>query len=132
MRREKFHTVDEVVMRTSGPLINLLHIRNLITRLTPDRSCDIQLSATIQRPRAPRYTLTFDLKKEDAGTDEGRSLLDTAWKMKGAETCDSTLTLKWPEAGTEPENAAKILRSLSEGATEPLVASLEAKVSRRP
>jgi hypothetical protein len=54
-----------------------------------------------------------------------------AWRMKGAEACDITLTLTWA-AGAEPHQAAGALRSLGEGVTEPFIASLEAKVSRRP
>ena len=130
IRREKFHTVDEVTLKISGPLINLLHIRNLLTRLAPEKSIDINISSDIRRPRSPRYTLVFDLNKQDAATEEGRSLLDIAWRMKGAERCDTTLTMKW-SAGAELEDVVKIIRSLGEGASEPLLASLEAKVSRR-
>jgi len=131
MRRENFHIVDEATLRTSGPLINLLHIRNLLTRLAPEKSIDIQLNANIQRAHSPRYSLSFDLSKKDAATDEGRTLLDVAWRMKGAETCDTILTIKWP-AGAESHEATSVIRSLGEGVTEPFIASLEAKVSRRP
>ena len=131
MRRDKFHTVDEVTLRMGGPIINLLHIRNLLTRLAPERSIDIRLNTQIRRSKSPQYSLTFDLSKQDAATEEGRSLLDMAWRMKGAETCDTNLTIKW-DPGAEPEEASRIIRSLAEGASEPFIASLEAKVSRRP
>jgi len=131
IRRETFHTVDEVTLKITGPLINLLHVRNLLTRFAPEKSIEINISSDIRRPRSPRYTLTFELNKQDAATEEGRSLLDLAWRMKGAERCDTTLTMKW-SSGAEPEEAARIIRSLGEGASESLIASLEAKVSRRP
>jgi len=84
MKRERWRSVEEVTLRMSGPLINLLHIRNLVTRLAPEKAIDIRINTTISRPRSPRYTLTFELSKQDAATEEGRHLLDTAWRMKGA------------------------------------------------
>ena len=80
MRRDKFHTVDEVTLRVGGPIINLLHIRNLLTRLAPERSIDIRLNTQIRRSKSPQYSLAFDLSKQDAATEEGRSLLDMSWR----------------------------------------------------
>lgn len=131
MRREKFHLVDEAILRSSCPIINILYVKNLLTRLAPDKEINIDLKSNIRRSRSPQYSLTFGLNKQDVATEEGRSLLDMAWRMKGVETCDIILTLNWP-AGSEPEKATRIIRGLGEGAAEPFIASLEAKVSRRP
>lgn len=70
------------------------------------------------------------LPKEEASLEEGKSLLDLAWRMKGVEYCEMTLTLEW-ENGSTPEKVSELLRSLGEGAKETLIARLEAKVSRR-
>lgn len=130
MRRDKFRVVDEATMKIQGPIIKLLYIKNLFTRLAPDRTTNLLLQAEIRRSRSPKYSLSLTVSKWDMTKEEGSSLLDTAWRIKGAERCDTTLTLRWPE-GAKPEDAARVIRSLGEGVSEPLIASLEAKVARK-
>jgi len=129
MRRDRFHMVDEATMRIQGPIIKLLYIKNLFTRLAPDKSINMLLQADIRRSRYPKYNLSAEISKRDISNEEGSHLLDTVWRMKGAERCDATLTMRWPE-GAKPEDASRVIRSLGEGVSEPLIASLEAKVSR--
>jgi hypothetical protein len=129
MKRERLHIVEEVTLRSRGSLINILHVRNLITRLTPDKTVNMSLNALIQRSQSPRFSLSFSLEKEDAAKEEGRSLLDMAWRIKGCDSSDVTLKLVWPD-GAQPEAVGKILLSLG-SESEPFIASMEAKASRR-
>jgi hypothetical protein len=129
MKRERLHIVEEVTLRSRGSLINILHVRNLITRLTPDKTVNLSFNALIQRSQSPRFSLSFSLEKEDAAKEEGRSLLDMAWRMKGCDSSEITLKMTWPE-GAQPEAVGKILLSLG-SESEPFIASMEAKASRR-
>lgn len=81
------------------------------------------------RSQSPRFSLSFSLEKEDTSKEEGRSLLDMAWRIKGCDSSEVTLKLAWPE-GTQPEAAGKILTSLG-SESEPFIASMEAKASRQ-
>ena len=128
MKRERLHTVEEITLRSRGSLINILHVRNLITRLTPDKTVNLSLNALIQRSQSPRFSLSFSLEKEDTTKEEGRSLLDMAWRIKGCDSSEVTLKMTWPE-GTQPEAVGKILTSLGSD-SEPFIASMEVKASR--
>jgi hypothetical protein len=129
MKRERLHTVEEITLRSRGSLINILHVRNLITRLTPDKTVNLSLNALIQRSQSPRFSLSFSLEKEDTTKEEGRSLLDMAWRIKGCDSSEVTLKMTWPE-GTQPEAVGKILTSLGSD-SEPFIASMEVKASRQ-
>lgn len=129
VRREKFTEVNSMNLSMSGNLLHLLGVKNLLTRLFPEKECEARVTANIGRRKSPRYTLTFDLMKDDISSDEGKTLLDLAWRFKGAEECEITLTLDW-QNGLSPEDAGKVLTSLTEGSKEPIIARLEAKVSR--
>lgn len=130
MKRDRLPLLEEITLRTSGHLLNILQIKNLMTRLSPDKAVTMNLEVTLRRTSEPRYTLQFTVDKKDASSDEGKNLLDIAWKMKGCESSDIRLLIKWT-TGTTGEEASKLLRTLS-GGDEAFIASLEAKVSRRP
>jgi hypothetical protein len=90
---------------------------------------NLSLNALIQRSQSPRFSLSFSLEKEDTTKEEGRSLLDMAWRIKGCDSSEVTLKMTWPE-GTQPEAVGKILTSLGSD-SEPFIASMEVKASRQ-
>uniref|UniRef100_A0A6M3M1B0 Uncharacterized protein n=1 Tax=viral metagenome TaxID=1070528 RepID=A0A6M3M1B0_9ZZZZ len=130
MKRDRYPVLNEATLRVSGNLAAVLQIQNLLTRLAPEKGVQIELNARITRAHSPSYSLTFNLDKDDASRDEGRNILDTAWRMKGVDASDLTLRISWPD-GTDIDSASRILRSLSTG-SQPFIASMEANVSRKP
>jgi hypothetical protein len=130
-RRDKFDNISSITLRMSdAELTNLINIKNLFTRLSPEKDVVARLEATIQRPRQPKFTLTLDISKEDLSQEEGKSLFDVAWRLKGAEDCEMTLSLEW-KSGSSPEQVSELIRSITKGSDQPMVGSLEARVGRR-
>jgi hypothetical protein len=122
--------VDKINLSISGHLNNILQIKNLMTRLAPEKTIKMSFRGIIRRSTAPRYSIHFDMTKEDAQTEEGRQILEQSWRIKGAETCDLYLEVNWPK-GTTAEKAGNLIRSLDDGATEPFIARMETHLSRQ-
>jgi hypothetical protein len=123
--RDRFTKVNSMILKiSSNDAGQLLNVKNLLTRLGPERNCKIRLSGSIARFRSPNYTVSFEMNKEDTQREEGKSMLDLLWRFKGVESLEVQLELKWDEP-VKPEDAAGVLRSLGKD----MVASLEAKVS---
>ncbi|HZW56641.1 MAG TPA: DUF499 domain-containing protein [Nitrososphaerales archaeon] len=130
-RRDKFDHISTITLKMSeADQMNLINIKNLFTRLFPEKDISARLEATLQRPRLPKFTLTIDVTKEDTSQEEGKNLFDVAWKLKGTEYCDMTLILEW-ENGSTPEQVADLIRSLAKDSKNHIVASLEARVGRK-
>ncbi|NHV98109.1 MAG: ATP-binding protein [Thaumarchaeota archaeon] len=122
--RDRFTKVNSVILKiSSNDAGQLLEIKNLLTRLGPERNCNIRLSGSITRPRSPSYTISFEINKEDLQKEEGKSMLDLLWRLKGIDSLQVRLELKWGEP-VKPEDAAGVLRSLGKD----IVAGLEANV----
>jgi len=122
--RDRFTRVHGLTLRTlSQDPRYILEMKNILVRLAPEKTCSVKLTGTMSRAREPYYTVSFEVSKEDAQKDEGKSLLDNIWKLKGTESLDIHLEIKWTEP-VKPEEAARILRSMSRD----IVASLEASV----
>jgi hypothetical protein len=122
--RDRFSKVYDMTLKiSSSDATQLLDIKNLIIRLGPERNCNIRISGTIARSRSPNYTISFEMNKEDAQKEEGKSMLDLLWRLKGVDSLQVRLELKWGEP-VKPEDAAGVLRSLGKD----IVASLEANV----
>jgi len=130
--RDKFNRVDQLTIRMAESDLmsaTILSIKNLLTRLAPDRDVSARLELSIRRPNSPRFSYSLEATKEDFQSEEGKSALDMAWKLKGALDYELALTIGW-ENGSTPENAAGLLRSIQKGSEGQLVASLEARVRR--
>jgi hypothetical protein len=130
-RRDRFNQVNAIIVTMNDAnQMNLISIKNLFTRLAPDKEVAASITSSLSRPHSPKFILSFDANKEDIAKEEGKSLIDLAWHLKGAEFCEIKLTLEW-ENGSTPEHVAELLRSMQKGAQERMMASLEARVGRR-
>jgi hypothetical protein len=129
-KRDSYPYVDKINLSISGHLNNILQVKNLMTRLAPEKTIKMNFRGTIRRSAAPQYSIHFNMVKEDIQKDEGRQILEQSWRIKGAETCDLYLEVNWPK-GTTAEKAGNLIRSLDEGATEPFIARMEAHLSRQ-
>ncbi|MEM3713165.1 MAG: hypothetical protein QXR97_06485, partial [Thermoproteota archaeon] len=122
--RDRFAKIHRITLKISSQdASQLLEVKNLMTRLGPEKNCSIRLIGTITRSKAPNYTVSFDMSKDDAQKDEGKSILDNFWKLKGIDSLQVTLELSWSEP-VKPEEAAVVLRTMG----KEIVASLEASV----
>jgi len=113
----------------SGNQLYLLAIKNLLTRLFPAKDIEARLTVDLGRHRSPQFALHLDMSKEEAAQEEGKTILDLTWRVKGVDHCDITLLLNWSK-GIQPEEVGRILRSLGEDGKETMVARLEARVGR--
>ncbi|MEM4546914.1 MAG: DUF499 domain-containing protein [Nitrososphaerota archaeon] len=126
-KTERFTRVYSAVIRTNVPDPTLLQeFRNVLTRYMPEKNLNIRITGTITRSRSPKYTFTFELEKDSAQREEGKSLLENIWRIKGAESVDFRLELKWNEP-VKPEDVGQILRTLRKDA----LFNLEAEVGKQ-
>lgn len=129
IRRGRFNQVEYLNLRMAGKHLYLLDVKNLLTRISSDKTCSARVTTDLGRSKAPLYTVHFDLNKDDVGREEGKTILDLAWRLKGVESCTISLMLEWPD-GASPEDVVTLLRGLAEGSKEEIVASLEGRVRR--
>jgi len=123
-RMERFTSVYSAIIRTSLPDASLIQeFRNVITRYMPERNLKIKLKGTLSRSKTPYYSVTFEVDKETSQREEGRSLLENLWRLKGAESVELSLELEWSQP-TTPEQLISIIRTLKSD----LLISLQAKV----
>ncbi|MEM0457421.1 MAG: DUF499 domain-containing protein, partial [Nitrososphaerota archaeon] len=126
-KTERFTRVYSAVIRTNVADPTLLQeFRNVLTRYMPEKNLNIRITGTITRSRSPKYTFTFELEKDSAQKEEGKSLLENIWRIKGAESVDFRLELKWNEP-VKPEDVGQILRTLRKDA----IFNLEAEVGKQ-
>jgi hypothetical protein len=92
----------------------------------PERNLRIKLKGTLSRSAAPFYSVTFEIDKESSQKEEGKSLLENLWKLKGTESVDLNLELEWIEPAA-PEQLISIIRTLRGD----LLISIQAKVGRQ-
>lgn len=127
VKTEKITSIHKAVIKTNSPEPIVLHeLRNIITRYSPERELGLRMVGSISRTRSPRYTVTFDVEKDSAQSEEGKSLLENLLKLKGADAADIKLELTW-NTPTKPEELTKILRTLKGD----MIISLEAEVARQ-
>lgn len=127
VKTEKVISIYKATIKTNSiDLIALQELRNIITRYSPEREIEIMMHGHISRSRSPRYTIAFEIGKESTQNEEGKSLLESLWKLKGAEAADIKLELKW-NTPAKPEELTKILRTLRND----IVVSLETEVARQ-
>ena len=129
MKREHFDKVTWIKLQMSEKQIYLASIKNFLTKMAPDRDLNIKLDVKLVRPISPNYELTFVITRDDINTDEGKSILDLSWKLKGVEHTDISLELTW-EDGISRDKAINIIKSLGDGSTEQIDARMDAKMSR--
>ena len=126
-RTERFTKVYRAVIKTSLPDASLIQeLRSIMTRYMPERNLRIKLKGTLSRSAVPYYSVTFEIDKESSQKDEGKSLLENLWKLKGAESVDLNLELEWIEP-TTPEQLISIIRTLRSD----LLISIQAEVGRQ-
>jgi 6-pyruvoyl-tetrahydropterin synthase len=126
MRTEHFKHIRSATIKTNIPDASLLQeLRSILTRYLPERNLNIRLTGTLTRTRPPKYEITFETDKETAQKEEGKSILENIWKLKGAESVELRLELKWNQP-IRPEELANIIRTLN----PELIISLQAEVSR--
>jgi 6-pyruvoyl-tetrahydropterin synthase len=126
-RIDRFTSVYRAVIKTSIPDASLIQeLRSIITRYMPERNLRIKLKGALSRSRAPYYSVTFEVDKETSQKEEGRSLLENLWKLKGAESVELELELEWSQP-TTPEQLISIIRTLKSD----LLISLQAEVGRQ-
>jgi ribosomal protein L24 len=126
-RTERFTKVYRAVIKTSLPDASLIQeLRSIMTRYMPERNLRIKLKGTLSRSAVPYYSVTFEIDKESSQKDEGKSLLENLWKLKGAESVDLNLELEWIEP-TTPEQLISIIRTLR----SELLISIQAEVGRQ-
>jgi hypothetical protein len=126
-RTERFTKVYRAVIKTSLPDASLIQeLRSIMTRYMPERNLRIRLKGTLSRSAVPYYSVTFEIDKESSQKDEGKSLLENLWKLKGAESVDLNLELEWIEP-TTPEQLISIIRTLRSD----LLISIQAEVGRQ-
>jgi len=126
MKTEQFKYVRRATIKTNIPDASLLQeLRSILTRYLPERNLNIRLTGTLTRTTLPKYEITFEIDKQNSQREEGKSILENIWKLKGAESVDLRLELEWSQP-TKPEELANILRTLKPD----LIISLEAEVSK--
>jgi ribosomal protein L24 len=126
-RTERFTKVYKAVIKTSLPDASLIQeLRSVMTRYMPERNLRIKLKGTLSRSAAPSYSITFEIDKESSQKEEGKSLLENLWKLKGAESVDLNLELEWIEPAA-PEQLISIIRTLRGD----LLISIQAEVGRQ-
>ena len=126
-KTDKFTSIRKAVIKTTVQDASITQeFRNLITRYKPEKNYNIRLTGTIERSRTPRYTVTFDVDKESAHAEEGKSLLENVWRLKGAETVDLKLELSF-NTPIKTEELENIIRTLPSN----LLISLHAEVGKQ-
>ncbi len=126
MKTEQFKHIHGATIKTNIPDASLLQeLRSILTRYLPERNLNIRLKGTLTRRRPPEYEITFQTDKETAQKEEGKSILENIWKLKGAEYVELRLELKWSQP-TKPDELANILRTLKPD----LIISLQTEVSK--
>jgi ribosomal protein L24 len=126
-RTERFTKVYKAVIKTSLPDASLIQeLRSVMTRYMPERNLRIKLKGTLSRSAAPFYSVTFEIDKESSQKEEGKSLLENLWKLKGTESVDLNLELEWIEPAA-PEQLISIIRTLRGD----LLISIQAEVGRQ-
>jgi len=127
MKTEHFKHIRSATIKTNMPDASLLQeLRSILTRYLPEKNLNIRLTGKLTRTRPPRYEITFETDKETAQKDEGKSILENIWKLKGAESVELRLELEWSQP-IRPEELANIIRTLKPD----LVISLKAEVRRQ-
>lgn len=130
MKREHYDKIDWLKIQMSQKQVYLASIKNFLTKIEPDQNIKPILQVQLSRPRSPNFDLSFKIEKDDINTEEGRSILDMSWKIKGTEYVDISLELEWTD-GENTEKVVQLLKSLGDGSTEPIVARMSAKMSKR-
>lgn len=126
-KTDKFTYINRATLKIDIPDIMMIEeFRNIITRYTPERNLEIRLTGTITRNRPPTYNITFHIDKESAQKEEGKSLLENLRKLRGVETMNLKLELRWQQS-TKPEELANILRIIKSDT----LLSLEVEVGRQ-
>jgi hypothetical protein len=126
-KTERFTKVYKAVIKTSLPDASLIQeLRSVMTRYMPERNLRIKLKGTLSRSAAPFYSVTFEIDKESSQKEEGKSLLENLWKLKGTESVDLNLELEWIEPAA-PEQLISIIRTLRGD----LLISIQAEVGRQ-
>jgi hypothetical protein len=126
-KTERFTKVYKAVIKTSLPDASLIQeLRSVMTRYMPERNLRIKLKGTLLRSAAPFYSVTFEIDKESSQKEEGKSLLENLWKLKGTESVDLNLELEWIEPAA-PEQLISIIRTLRGD----LLISIQAEVGRQ-
>jgi len=129
MKREHLDKVNMIKLTMSGNQVYLASIKNFLTKITPDKEIDARLNATLVRFASPSFDLTFEITKDEANTEEGRSIMDLSWRLKGCNNTDISLVLDWKEGGNS-ESVIRLIKSLNEGSSEPIRARMDARMSR--
>jgi len=130
MKREHYDKIDWLKIHMSGKQVYLASIKNFLTKIEPDQNIKPILTVQLSRPRSPNFDLSFQIEKEDINTEEGKSILDMSWKLKGAEFVDMSLELEWAD-GENTDKVVQLLKSLGDGSVEPIFARMDAKMSKR-
>ncbi len=126
MKTEQFKYVRRATIKTNIPDASILQeLRSILTRYLPERNLNIRLTGTLTRTTPPKYKITFEIDKQNSQREEGKSILENIWKLKGAESVDLQLELEW-SLQTKPEELSNILRTLKPD----LIISLQAEVSK--
>ena len=129
MKRDHFDKVTWVKLQMSDKQIYLASIKNFLTKMEPEQNIQILLDVRLLRPAHPNFELSFIINKDEINTDEGKSILDLSWKIKGVENIDISLEITWND-GILRDDAIKIIKSLGDGSTDPITARMHAKMSR--
>jgi hypothetical protein len=127
MKTEHIKQIHSATIKTNIPDASLLQeLRSILTRYLPERNLNIRLTGKLTRTSPPRYEIAFETDKETAQKEEGKSILENVWKLKGAESAELRLELEWSQP-IKPEELANIIRTLK----PELIISLQAEVSRQ-
>lgn len=129
MKREHYDQVTWLKLQMSEKQIYLASIKNFLTKMEPETDLKIRLDVKLLRPASPNYELSFIINKDDIITDEGKSILDLSWKLKGVEIVDISLELTWDD-GISRDKVINVIKSLGDGSSEPINARMDAKMSR--
>ena len=129
MKREHFDNIIWLKLQMSEKQIYLASIKNFLTKMEPEPELKIDLNVKLVRPASPNFELNFVITKDDINTDEGKSILDLSWKLKGVVYTDISLELTWDD-GISQDKIINIIKSLGDGSSDPINARMEAKMSR--
>ncbi|MBT5171564.1 MAG: ATP-binding protein [Candidatus Nitrosopelagicus sp.] len=129
MKRDHFDKVTWIKLEMSEKQIYLASIKNFLTKMEPEQNIQIHLDVRLLRPSHPNFELSFVINKDEINTEEGKSILDLSWKVRGVENVEISLDLTWND-GVSRDEAIKIIKSLGDGSVEPINARMHAKMSR--
>ena len=111
-KKHRIKGIDEVIIKSEGSPATLFSIRNLLTRLKPEKSCKPSLKINTRKYSNPGFTINTDLKGDDFDDATAKTVLDAISRLGSVDiyTCD--LTLAWEDATVD--RVAQALRGLSQ------------------